>query len=277
MTQPTELLPGIRVFSSRRYFSLSTTVVGHDGTALVIDPNWDADEIESIPVDLDNLGVHCALGLSTHVHYDHVLWHERLGMVPRYSSRWTVRALDERRDEILAPLVGDVPTELINLAGRLTPLDGGRDPHLVPSPASPQPVTALPEPYAVPWSGRPVVVHEHDAHAPAHLAVEVLDQRVLICADMCSDVELPMPDEANPNLIAYLAGLDRLAEVARRCDLLIPGHGTPTTDPMSRIDADRRYLDAICRTGRSDDPRIALPDMADLHASNLARARATEV
>lgn len=268
-----EVVPHVWVATSRRYASNSTAVRGDGDVALVIDPNWDADEIAAIPHDLRQLGLTCGLGLATHVHYDHVLWHPDLGDHPRYSSRWTVHACDHHRDEILAPLVGDLSPELIDLAGRLVPIPGTRDPLTVPSSRWQGERTRLPEPVVFPWGSREVLLHEHDAHASAHLAVEFVDHRVLVAGDMCSDLELPMPDEDNPDLSAYLQGLDYLADVARRCDVVIPGHGSPGRRPLERIDADRRYLDDLLTRGDSDDPRVTYPDNVELHAANQRRAR----
>jgi hypothetical protein len=96
---------------------------------------------------------------------------------------------------------------------------------------------------------------------------------VLLAGDMLSDAELPMPDDGNLTLEPYLAGLDTLAPVVARVSLLVPGHGTPTRDPMARLDADRRYLDALISGRATDDVRIGYPDMAELHEANLRRAR----
>ncbi len=282
MTSPSPLVevsPDVWVQTSRRYAALSTVIRGDDGACVVIDPNWDADELASIPAGMRALGLTCGLGLATHVHYDHVLWHPDLEAhtdtpTPRYASRWTVWAHENRRDEFLAPLIGDLPPELIEIAGRLIEIPGGRAPDEVPDPAAPHVLRDLPPAYALPWSGRDIVLHEHDAHAPAHVAVEVVDLGVLVCGDLGSDIELPMPDEANPDLGAYLQGLDRVAVVAARCSVLIPGHGTPANDPLARIDADRRYLDDLITRGDSDDPRVDLPDMHELHEANQARAAA---
>jgi glyoxylase-like metal-dependent hydrolase (beta-lactamase superfamily II) len=269
----TAVVPSVWVATSRRYATTSTVVVGRDGSALVVDPAWDADELAGLASDVATIGASCAVGLATHVHYDHVLWHPGLGRPPRHASRWTAWSAQAHRDQVLAPLVGDLPEELLDLAARLVPVTGGREPSAVPDPAAGR-TGALPLAYELPWGGHEVLLHEHDAHAPAHLAAEVVDLRVLVAGDMLSDSELPMPDDANPDLEAYLQGLDRLAEVAARCDLLVPGHGTPTSDPLSRVDADRRYLDDLLTRGESDDPRRWLPEMPDLHAANVRRATA---
>lgn len=269
--------PGVLVATSRRYVTTTTVVVGADGTALVVDPSWDPDELAGLAPALRQRGLRCAGGLATHAHYDHVLWHPALGDVPRWASPGTVAAVTARRAEVLAPLADHLPGPLLDLAARLTPAPGGPRPaDQVPVPLAPHPgAAALPGPYELPWSGRPVLLHEHDAHAPAHLAVEVVDAGVLLAGDLLSDVELPMPDDTAADLSAYLAGLDRLAPVVRRCRVLVPGHGTPTDRPVDRLDADRRYLDALLGGRPVDDPRLALPEMPELHRANLARAAAT--
>lgn len=156
------------------------------------------------------------------------------------------------RNAVIAPLVGDIPDDLVELAGRLTPI-GGQE---------------------LSWSGPIAQIHLHHAHAPHHLALELPELGVLLAGDMLSDVELPMPDSGDKDLIGYREGLDSLAEVVGRSSVLIPGHGSVSMNPMERLDADRRYLDDLAERGASDDPRIAMPDMAELHAENLARAQA---
>lgn len=253
MARLVEVGPDVWVATSRRYATTSTVLLdGADG-ALVIDPAWDADELAAIPDDLEALGVGCVAGVATHEHYDHVLWHPGLGTVPRWTSVGTATRAAGHREELIAPLVGDIPADLIDIAARLDPLVGD----------------------TIPWDGPTARVWIHDAHAPAHLAVELEAAGVLIAGDMLSDVELPMPDSSAPDLQNYLAGLDVLEPVVRRCRLLIPGHGSPTDRPMERLDADRRYLDAILTGRESDDERIGYEGMAELHQSNRRLARRT--
>lgn len=262
-----EVARGIYVATSRRYATTSSIVVG-SGDALLVDPAWDADELAGLADNLASLGVMCGAGFSTHVHYDHVLWHPDLPDVPRWASAWSAEQWREHRDELVAPLIGDLSPDLIDLAGHLTPLPGPADP-------APSAQASQGAPSALPWSGREIWLHEHDAHAPAHLAAEILDVGVLLAGDMLSDVELPMPADDDVDLTTYRIGLDRLAEVVARVRVVVPGHGTPSTDPMSRLDADRRYLDDVVTYGASDDPRQGLPGMAELHAANIQRAQAT--
>lgn len=243
---------------------------------MVVDPAWDADELAGVAEVLASVGAPCAAGLATHLHYDHVMWHPTLPVVPRWATPWTVAQWQHHRDELIAPLVGDLPDDVLALAGRLSPLPtaprAATDVPTVPYPAQ----SVLPEAYRVPWKGREVVVHEHDAHARGHVALELPDAGVVIVGDMLSDIELPYPDSDDPDLTAYLIGLDRLAVVVARARLLIPGHGTPTGHPIARLDADRRYLDAVLAGREPDDPRLGYPEMAQVHRRTVEQARATD-
>ena len=245
-----EIAPGVWVARSRFYAQNSTVVLDGHGGALVIDPAYYSDELAAIPPDLEALGVHAVGGISTHRHYDHVLWHPDLGDVPRWATPGTVRATADEREEVVGPLRKDLPPDLVELAGRLTPYDGE----------------------LLEWRGPTVRIHVHDAHAPHHLALELPELGVLVAGDMLSDVELPMPDDADADLSVYRAGLASLEDVVRRSRVLIPGHGGVSERPVDRWTADQRYLDDLAAHGASEDPRIAHDDMAELHAQNLARA-----
>lgn len=243
--------PGVWLATSRRYVTTSTVLLDGHGGALVIDPAWDPDELAAIPADLAELDVTCVGGLATHEHYDHVMWHPGLGDVPRWSSPGTVAHLSQDREHLLEPLAAYLTPDLVAIAGRLDPLPGGD----------------------VPWGGTRVRCITHDAHAPAHLAVLVEDSGVLVAGDMLSDVELPMPADDDVTLDTYVAGLDQLSAAVASSTLLIPGHGTPTRDPISRLDADRRYLDDLLSGRRPADPRLDDPENAALHRANVERAR----
>jgi glyoxylase-like metal-dependent hydrolase (beta-lactamase superfamily II) len=246
-----EVAPGVWVAQSRRYATNSTVLLDGHGGALVIDPAWDLDELAAIPADLAALGVRCVAGLSTHMHYDHVLWHPDLGDVPRWATPGTVAKVERDREEVVAPLRGDVPDEIVDLAARdLRPITGE----------------------LLEWTGRTAVVHVHHAHAPHHLALELPDLGVLVAGDMLSDIELPMPYRSDVDLTTYRTGLESLTDLVRRSRIAVPGHGSVGDDAAARHAADVRYLDELESRGASDDRRIALDGMAELHADNLRRA-----
>ena len=245
-----EAAPGVWVATSRRYVTTTTVLLDGAGGAVVVDPAWDPDELAAIPADLAILGVRCLAGVATHEHYDHVMWHPDLGEVPRWSTEGTVQHLSHDRDRLLAPLAEYLTPDLIAIAGRLDALAGDR----------------------LPWAGPDARVIVHDAHAPAHLALLVEAEGVLVAGDMLSDVELPMPASDDETLDTYLEGLERLRDAVSAARLLIPGHGTPTGDPMARFDADRRYLDDLLSGRPPADPRIDDPENAELHRANVDRA-----
>jgi len=240
----------VYVATSRRYVTNSTVILDGHGGALVIDPSWDADELAAIPADLRALGVTCVAGLATHMHYDHVLWHPDLGEVPRWASAGTVEVIVNRRAELLEPLIGDISEDLINLAGHLVPIDGP----------------------TLDWRGPTAVIHQHDAHAEHHIAVEIPELAVLVSGDMLSDLELPMPDWTDANLETYRAGLLLLSDVARRAERVIPGHGSVGVDVRERYEADLAYLNDVDQTGASADPRVDLELNKELHELNVRRS-----
>jgi len=117
---------------------------------------------------------------------------------------------------------------------------------------------------SVPYGFTPGLV-VHDGHAPGHTAVWLPEQRVLIAGDMLSDLELPLPFYPD-DLPSYVAALDLLAPFAARAAVVIPGHGTPGSDAVARLDADRRYLDDVVAGRVPSDPRLANPGMPDEYA-----------
>ncbi|GAB3167614.1 hypothetical protein GCM10027059_28870 [Myceligenerans halotolerans] len=283
----TEVADGVLVRTSRRMSTTTTLVLGPDDSgsrapgsratdttqpgptapaptpprpALLIDPSWDPDELEAIADDLDSMGVGVVAGLATHAHHDHLLWHPRYGPdVVRWASAGTVRVVAEHGPELLAELADDAPEPypdaVLALFGRVTALPGTDRPHS----------TRIPDPHGL-LPPHEVVVHA--AHAAGHGALWLPDAGVLVAGDMLSDTEIPLPF-APDDLDVYLAGLDRLEPYVRAASVLVPGHGTPSYTPAERLDADRRYLDAVLSGHALGDPRLSNPGMAEEHARVL--------
>jgi glyoxylase-like metal-dependent hydrolase (beta-lactamase superfamily II) len=224
---PVEVASGVFVFTSRREQTTSTLLLGDHSNALLVDPAWEPDELAAIATDIAGRAVVVEAGFATHAHYDHVLWHPRFGTAPRYASAPTVAQVERERKALIAAMGPDWPPKLAKLVGRVEPPPSG----------------------GLSLGAEPIELITHDAHLPGHTALWLEGRRVLIAGDMLSDVEPPLPyydDGANrAQLVAYLAGLDALAPYVARCDVLIPGHGSPTDRPIVRLDADRRHLDAL--------------------------------
>lgn len=256
------VVDGVLVRTSRRMSTTTTLVLGRrdvtGGPGLLVDPAWAEDELVAIADEVRARGAHLVAGFATHAHHDHLLWHPRLGDdVPRWATATTAATARRERPRLLAEARQDshrfagppCPPEVLDLVACVdaAPGSGGTrtGPPLLPG------VGGLPEVHVV----------EHDGHAPGHAALWLPDARVLVAGDMLSDLELPLPcDEitGRADVGAYLAGLDRLAPYVARAQVLVPGHGTVTDRPGGRLDADRRYLDAVLAGKTVDDPRLAL-------------------
>lgn len=237
-----EIADGVLVATSAIDVTTSTIVV-RDGEALLVDPAWRPSELDALADLLADRGWPVTAGFSTHAHHDHLLWHPRFGEVSRWASTRTAELAVSERAGLLEHMGPEWPADLLDVFAQVDALDGGR----------------LPEP----WDEAELVVH--DGHAPGHTALWLPERGVLLAGDMLSDVELPLPFWPD-DLPSYRAGLDALAPFVARAAVLVPGHGHPTTDPMARLDADRRYLDDVVTRGDSEDQRIGNPGMADNHA-----------
>jgi glyoxylase-like metal-dependent hydrolase (beta-lactamase superfamily II) len=240
---------GVLVATSRRWRTTTTVVVGPGRTALLVDPAWTPDELAGLAVELRALRLRVVAGLSTHGHYDHVLWHRDLPRVPRWGSAATAAQARTGWPAMVAALGPGFPLALY---------------------AGQPPVRALPGD-VVPWPGQEVRVLVTGAHEAGHTAFWLPRERVLLAGDLLSDVEVPLLAEGDADAAAYRAGLDVLEPFVRRARLVVPGHGSPTADGVARLAADRRWLDALdAGAPPGDDPRTADPE----NAGEWARQRA---
>jgi glyoxylase-like metal-dependent hydrolase (beta-lactamase superfamily II) len=186
-------------------------------------------------------------GFSTHPHWDHVLWHARFGVAPRYG---TARCASTIRDLLSGPhwrdgIAGWIPPDI---AGQISWDLFGL-------------ITGLPaETARIPWDGPQVRIIEHQAHAPGHAALLIEERGVLVAGDLLSDALIPMLNlngTADP-IDDYLAALRLLEGVAGDVDVLIPGHGSigGADQVRTRIERDRAYVRALGDVGALADPRV---------------------
>jgi glyoxylase-like metal-dependent hydrolase (beta-lactamase superfamily II) len=244
-----EVADGVWVRQSEWVGSNSVVVRGDDGLVLV-DPGISGADLAELADDVDRIGVPVVAGFSTHLHWDHLLWHSRFGDVPRYAMRAAAEAapgVRERAQQMAEESAPGIPLDLIALT---TPLPAGGGP--VP--------------------GR---VIEHEAHAIGHAALLLADRGVLIAGDMLSDVLIPLLDPRRPGQVsAYETALERLGEAVQHVDVMVPGHGAVARGPevAARLAADRAYIAALGDGADPDDHRLEQDWIAGLHRSNVEAA-----
>jgi glyoxylase-like metal-dependent hydrolase (beta-lactamase superfamily II) len=261
-----QVAEGVLVHESEFCQSNAVVVPGRAGV-LLIDAGVQGHEMACLANDLSDSGQTVVAGFSTHPHWDHLLWHARLGTAPRYgTARCAAFVRDRLSDagakariaaQLIPPDIADqVPLDLLGL------------------------ITGLPAELAqVPWDGPQVRIIEHQAHAPGHAALLIEERGVLVAGDMLSDVLIPMLDlngTADP-IEDYLAALRRLEAVAGDVDVLVPGHGSVAgaDQVQARIDQDRAYVLGLRAGQVPSDPRVGLTArggwewVGDVHARQL--------
>ncbi|WP_125778448.1 MBL fold metallo-hydrolase [Antribacter gilvus] len=241
-----QVADGVLVHESAFVQSNAVVVQGRAGV-LLIDPGVTGSEIDCLADDLRELGQPVVAGFSTHPDWDHLLWHARLGVAPRYGTARCAAAIGEELSDpgakariaehlLETEVAGQVPLDLLGL------------------------ITGLPaETRQIPWDGPPVRIIEHKAHAPGHAALLIEDHGVLVAGDMLSDVLVPMLDLAAAEPIEdYLAALRLLEGVLDDVEVVVPGHGSVgRADQVSaRIELDRAYVLALRDGQGAGDPRI---------------------
>lgn len=268
----TQVAEGVLVHESAFCQSNAVVVQGRAGV-LLVDAGVQEDELECLADDLAAAGQAVVAGFSTHPHWDHLLWHPRLGDAPRYGTARCAATVRERLSDAGAKerVRGMIPADIadrvpLDLLGLVTGVPAG---------------TAL-----LPWDGPHARIIEHQAHAPGHAAL-LIEDRVLVAGDMLSDVLVPMLDlhgSADP-IGDYLAALELLEHAADSVEVVVPGHGSVGGRGQLevRIDRDRAYVQALRDDAAAlSDPRVgpsARPGwewVSDVHAwqvQSLASAR----
>jgi len=256
-----QVAAGVLIHESEFCQSNAVVVQGRSGV-LLIDPGVHGSEMDCLADDLSDSGSTVVVGFSTHPHWDHLLWHSRLGAPPRFATALCATTARDRLSNGIDPRRLGIPEQVpLGLLGLVTGLPA--------------------ESARIPWDGPHVRIIEHQAHAPGHAALLIEELGVLVAGDMLSDVLIPMLDlfgSAEP-IEDYLAALRLLEGVAGDVDVLVPGHGSVGgADQMhARIDQDRAYVHALRDADVVRDPRVggsAEPGwewVSDVHAGQLRR------
>ncbi len=238
-----QIAEGVLIHQSEFVQSNAVVVQGRAGV-LLIDPGVHSHEMACLANDLSELGQPVVTGFSTHPHWDHLLWDDRLGAAPRYGTALCASNAREQLSEGVAQIAqgAGIPEQVpLELLGLITGLPAGLS--------------------QIPWDGPQVRLVEHQAHAKGHAALLIEERGVLVAGDMLSDILIPLldlSDTADP-IDDYLAGLRLLEGVAGEVDVFVPGHGSigDADQIHARIELDRAYVHAIRDSDVLSDPRLS--------------------
>jgi len=229
----TELQPGIRVRRSQAYAMNSTLLLDREHT-IVIDPGV-------LPSELDDLAAAVAAEqpaqvtlFLTHAHWDHVLgrpWWPDAEIVAHDRFAGETRAAEA---SILADATREAEAHGERWSRGFEPF---RPTHAV---------SGLHYARRGPWH---CVFRDAPGHSDSQLTLHLPDRKLLVAADMLSDVEIPILDREPA---AYQATLETLLPLAEHhaIETIVPGHGSAAVGSdavLGRLREDLAYLNELSR------------------------------
>jgi glyoxylase-like metal-dependent hydrolase (beta-lactamase superfamily II) len=242
-----------------RLWQTTATAVRAGGEAFLIDSPYFPDELELLPVLLEQAGFVPSGLLATHGDWDHLLGRLAfpglaLGVGSSTAERLRAEPGAAQRE------LRDADAE--HYVTRAAPLSLG----------SYQP---LPVPGGMELGDAEIELHPTGGHTPDGVAYMARWASLLVVGDYLSDVEIPMISPGG-SVAEYRATLARLAPLVEVCESVVPGHGAPhdRERALRILDEDLAYLDTLER----GEERAKLPAGRDtrrqraIHAENLAQA-----
>ena len=251
----TDLADGIRVRQSR-VFRMNSVVLFDPLDTVIVDPGVLPAELDDLAAVVRALAPRTVTLLFTHAHWDHVL-----------GRPWWPDARSIAHDRFAAELLRE--RAAIDLdAGALAAEHGERWPQRF-APFRPEvAVSGLRFLPIGPWR---LVLRDAPGHSDTQLTCHLADHRLLIAADMLSDIEPPILDGS---CNVYRETLEALLPLAERGAIatVVPGHGAVARGRdavLRRLHRDLDYLRALedgvsvaLASGRSlDETRVALAAM----------------
>jgi glyoxylase-like metal-dependent hydrolase (beta-lactamase superfamily II) len=222
------------------FMQTNTVIVKGNTGVLLVDPGIHGNELDTLADELTEHGDAVSAGFSTHPHWDHLLWHTRLGSATRYGTTRCAATVQDRLEIGRGMAKESAQDVSLDLFGAIIALP--------------------PETEYIPWDGPQVRIIEHQAHAPGHAALVIESERVLVAGDMVSDVLIPLLDLRGglDPVQDYLDGLRRLEDIASEAGIFIPGHGSVGSgdELRRRIHQDRAYVIALRDGHDPSDARV---------------------
>lgn len=239
-----------------RLWQTTATAVRAGGEAILIDSPYFPDELELLPVLLEQAGFTPNGLVATHADWDHLLGRFAFPGLPLGVGQPTAERLRAEPGAAQRSL-RDADAE-----------------HYVrrPAPLSLGSYQSLPVPGVMELGDTEIELHPTGGHTADGMALLARAASLLVCGDHLSDVEIPMIS-AGGSIADYRSTLARLAPLVESAEMIVPGHGSPHDRPkaLQILDEDLDYLDALER----GDEKPRLPAGRDtrrqraIHAENL--------
>lgn len=271
----TEVDRGILVRQSRAY-AMNSVVLTDPEHTLIVDPGVLPSELDDLARETARHFTEAHTLIFTHGDWDHVLGRP-------WWPRAATLAHDRFAEEIRRKSASIRSEAEAQAAREGESWERGFDP-FVPDEA----VSGLRFTKLGPWR---VVFRDAFGHSPSMLTIHLPERRLLIAADLLSDIEIPMIEDSWQAYRRTLAELEPLAAHGA-IETVIPGHGSIARDAgevMRRLRKDLDYLDELVRrVGEARAAQMSLeqataalqtmdylgkdaPDaMNDVHAKNVA-------
>jgi hydroxyacylglutathione hydrolase len=227
----TEVVPGVHVRQSKAFWMNSVVLLDAAHT-IVLDPGVLPSELDDLARFTESTPARATTLVFTHAHWDHVL-----------GRPWWPKAKTIAHDRAAAEMRRDVE-KIRGEAATLAEQHGERwakpfEPFKVDSAVSGLHFLKL-----EPWR---LVMRDAPGHSDSQLSVHLPDRRVLIAADMLSDIEIPTLDGPIAPYRETLMALALLADHGA-IETIIPGHGSVANGRdavVNRFRRDLAYLDAL--------------------------------
>jgi len=229
----TDLGQGVRVRQSRAFRMNSVVLHGGDH-ALLVDPGVLPSELEDLAAAVSDIEPRALVLVFTHAHWDHVLGR----------SRWPeARTVGHDR---LAAEVRREAAEIEREAGAIAARHGERFEKAF-APFHPDlEVSGLHFRTLGDWR---LVFRDAPGHSDSQLSIHLPEHRLLIAADMLSDIEIPF---LNRPAAVYRGTLEELVPLVEggAVETLVPGHGSIARGRAAvaeRLHRDLGYLQRLER------------------------------
>ncbi|MBI5709705.1 MAG: MBL fold metallo-hydrolase [Candidatus Eisenbacteria bacterium] len=243
----TDLGSGIRVRQSRA-FAMNSVLLADREHAVLVDPGVLPAELDDLAAAVRGSGAREVALLFTHAHWDHVV-----------GRAWWPGARTLGHHRLAAELLRDA--DAIRRAAAACAAGCGASWTRGFEPFAPDvPLAGGDAATLGPWR---LEFHEAPGHCDSQLATLLPGHRVLIAADMLSDLEIPWLDRPPAVYRATLEKLRPLVE-AGAAATLVPGHGAIARgdEVRARLACDLAYLDALEQGVRDARAARLGPDQA---------------